>query len=76
MPSFTIAITIAFIGGKPGMISAATGDMALLFIDLVAIHGFQYLLAATILTAWWVLLMLWQYSSLPLNYNTFKMRIR
>ncbi|WP_019156809.1 SulP family inorganic anion transporter [Robertmurraya massiliosenegalensis] len=48
--SFTIAVTIAFIGGRPGMISAATGAMALLFIDLVANHGIQYLLAATILT--------------------------
>lgn len=48
--SFTIAITIAFVGGRPGMISAATGAMALLFIDLVAEHGLQYLLAATILT--------------------------
>ncbi|MGD6801912.1 SulP family inorganic anion transporter [Rossellomorea aquimaris] len=48
--SFTIAVTIAFVGGRPGMISAATGAMALLFIDLVADHGLQYLLAATILT--------------------------
>ncbi|MGM0901109.1 MAG: SulP family inorganic anion transporter [Bacillota bacterium] len=48
--SFTIAVTIAFVGGRPGMISAATGAMALLFIDLVAQHGLQYLLAATILT--------------------------
>ncbi|MBM4763470.1 SulP family inorganic anion transporter [Bacillus sp. B15-48] len=48
--SFTISVTIAFVGGRPGMISAATGAMALLFIDLVAQHGLQYLLAATILT--------------------------
>jgi SulP family sulfate permease len=48
--SFTIAVTLAFIGGRPGMISAATGAMALLFIDLVSEHGLQYLLAATILT--------------------------
>jgi sulfate permease, SulP family len=48
--SFTIALTIAFVGGRPGMISAATGAMALLFIDLVSEHGLQYLLAATILT--------------------------
>ncbi|MGM0828922.1 MAG: SulP family inorganic anion transporter [Bacillota bacterium] len=48
--SFTMAITIAFVGGRPGMISAATGAMALLFIDLIAEHGIQYLLAATILT--------------------------
>ncbi|MBT2694054.1 SulP family inorganic anion transporter [Bacillus sp. ISL-55] len=48
--SFTIAVLIAFVGGRPGMISGATGAMALLFIDLVAEHGLQYLLAATILT--------------------------
>ncbi|MGM0845701.1 MAG: SulP family inorganic anion transporter [Bacillota bacterium] len=48
--SFVISVTIAFLGGRPGMISAATGAMALLFIDLVAEHGVQYLLAATILT--------------------------
>ncbi|WP_339147836.1 MULTISPECIES: SulP family inorganic anion transporter [unclassified Sutcliffiella] len=48
--SFTIAVVIAFVGGRPGMISGATGAMALLFIHLVAEHGYQYLLAATILT--------------------------
>lgn len=48
--SFTIAVTIAFVGGRPGMISAATGAMALLMINLVKEHGLDYLLAATILT--------------------------
>lgn len=48
--SFCIAIVIAFVGGRPGMISAATGAMALLMVNLVAEHGLQYLLAATILT--------------------------
>lgn len=48
--SFTMAVTIAFVGGRPGMISAATGAMALLMVTLVAEHGLQYLLAATILT--------------------------
>lgn len=48
--SFTMAVTISFVGGRPGMISAATGAMALVLIDLVANHGLQYLLAATILT--------------------------
>jgi sulfate permease, SulP family len=48
--SFCIAVTIAFVGGRPGMISAATGAMALLMIDLVKNHGLQYLLAATLLT--------------------------
>ena len=48
--SFSIAVVIAFVGGRPGMISAATGAMALLMIDLVKDHGLQYLLAATLLT--------------------------
>lgn len=48
--SFCIALVIAFVGGRPGMISAATGAMALLMITLVREHGLDYLLAATILT--------------------------
>ena len=48
--SFCIAVSIAFFGGRPAMISAATGAMALLMITLVKEHGLQYLLAATILT--------------------------
>ena len=48
--SFCIAVVIAFTGGRPGMISAATGAMALVMVDLVADHGLQYLLAATLLT--------------------------
>jgi sulfate permease, SulP family len=48
--SFCIAVVIAFVGGRPGMISAATGAMALLMVDLVKDHGLQYLLAATLLT--------------------------
>src|SRR5690606_22896524 len=41
---------IAFVGGRPGMISAATGAMALLMATLVEEHGLEYLLAATLLT--------------------------
>ncbi|WP_099157546.1 SulP family inorganic anion transporter [Virgibacillus ndiopensis] len=48
--SFCIAIVISIVGGRPGMISAATGAMALLMVTLIAEHGLQYLLAATILT--------------------------
>jgi len=47
--SFCIAVVIAFVGGRPGMISAATGAMALLMVTLVKEHGLQYLLAATLL---------------------------
>ena len=48
--SFCISVVIAFPGGGPGMISAATGAMALLMVTLVKDHGLQYLLAATVLT--------------------------
>lgn len=48
--SFSIATIIAFAGGRPGMISAATGAMALLMVSLVKDHGLEYLLAATVLT--------------------------
>jgi SulP family sulfate permease len=48
--SFTIAIVIAFAGGRPGMISAATGAMAVVLVDLVRTHGLEYMFAATVLT--------------------------
>ncbi len=48
--SFCMAVTIAFVGGRPAMISAATGAMALLMVTLVKEHGLEYLFAATILT--------------------------
>lgn len=48
--SFAICVVIAFAGGRPGMISAATGAMALVMVVLVREHGLQYLLAATVLT--------------------------
>lgn len=48
--SFCIAVLTAILGGRPGMISAATGAMALLMVTLVKDHGLQYLLAATMLT--------------------------
>ena len=48
--SFCIAVVVSFVGGRPGMISAATGAMALLMVTLVKDHGLQYLLAATVLT--------------------------
>jgi len=48
--SFCIAIVMAFVGGRPGMISAATGSTALLMVGLYRGHGLSYLLATTILT--------------------------
>ncbi len=48
--SFCIAMITAFFGGRQGMISAATGAMALLLVNLVKDYGIEYMLAATILT--------------------------
>lgn len=48
--SFCIVVIMAFVGGRPGQISAATGAMALLMVTLVREHGLEYLLAATLLT--------------------------
>jgi len=47
--SFVIAIYISFAGGRRGMISAATGAMALVVVPLVDDHGVEFLFAATIL---------------------------
>ena len=47
--SFTMAVTIAFVGGRRAMISAATAAVALVIAPLVASHGLEYLLAAVIL---------------------------
>lgn len=48
--SFCIAIIISFLGGRPAMISAATGAMALVMVTLVKNYGLEYMFAATILT--------------------------
>lgn len=47
--SVAIAIVVSFIGGRPGMISAATAAVAVLVVPLVREHGVEYLFAATIL---------------------------
>ncbi|QIB33598.1 SulP family inorganic anion transporter [Ancylobacter pratisalsi] len=47
--SFAIACVSAFVGGRPGMISAATAATAVVMVSLVRDHGLQYLFAATIL---------------------------
>lgn len=48
--SFIIAVITAFLGGRPGSISAATGAMALLMVNLVKNHGVEYIFIAAILT--------------------------
>ncbi|AUZ87308.1 sodium-independent anion transporter [Arthrobacter agilis] len=47
--SFTMAVSIAFLGGRPAMISAATGAVALVIAPLVDSHGLDYFIAAVIL---------------------------
>ncbi|MBV6803038.1 SulP family inorganic anion transporter [Xanthomonas campestris pv. lawsoniae] len=47
--AFCLAVVTSIAGGRPGMISAATGAMALLMVNVVKDHGVQYLLAATVL---------------------------
>ncbi len=47
--SFSIAVIISLVGGRPGMISAATAAIAVLIVPLVKEHGVGYLFAATIL---------------------------
>jgi SulP family sulfate permease len=47
--SFSIAVIISLVGGRPGMISAATAAVAVLVVPLVRDHGLEYLFAATVL---------------------------
>ncbi|KRF04319.1 sulfate permease [Arthrobacter sp. Soil782] len=47
--SFTMAVSIAFLGGRPAMISAATAATALVIAPLVSSHGVDYFIAAVIL---------------------------
>lgn len=47
--SFSIAVIAALVGGRPGMISAATAAIAVLVVPLIRDHGVEYLFAATIL---------------------------
>ncbi|WP_418275704.1 SulP family inorganic anion transporter [Isoptericola jiangsuensis] len=47
--AFTMAVTISFVGGRPAMISAATGAIALVIAPVVRDHGLDYLVATVIL---------------------------
>ena len=48
--AFLMGLITALIGGRPGMISGATGAMAVVMVALVATHGVEYLFAAVVLT--------------------------
>lgn len=47
--AFMVGIITAIFGGRPGMISGATGAMAVVMVSLVSEHGIQYLFAAVLL---------------------------
>ncbi len=47
--AFMVGLITAVIGGRPGMISGATGALAVVMVDLVARHGVEYLFAAVVL---------------------------
>ena len=47
--AFMVGVITACIGGRPGMISGATGALAVVMVDLVAQHGVEYLFAAVVL---------------------------
>ncbi len=47
--AFMVGIITAVVGGRPGMISGATGALAVVMVDLVAEHGVEYLFAAVVL---------------------------
>ena len=48
--AFMVGLLTSIFGGRPGMISGATGAMAVVMVALVAEHGVQYLFAAVVLT--------------------------
>ncbi len=47
--AFIVGLITALIGGRPGMISGATGALAVVMVSLVAEHGVEYLFAAVVL---------------------------
>ena len=47
--AFIVGLITALIGGRPGMISGATGALAVVMVSLVMLHGAQYLFATVVL---------------------------
>ncbi|MDH3454788.1 MAG: SulP family inorganic anion transporter, partial [Desulfuromonadales bacterium] len=47
--AFMVGLITAVVGGRPGMISGATGALAVVMVDLVSEHGIEYLFAAVVL---------------------------
>lgn len=48
--SVSTAVVTSFTGGRPGMVSAAAGSMALIMVSIIKNHGIEYMIAATVLT--------------------------
>jgi SulP family sulfate permease len=48
--AFMVGLITSIFGGRPGMISGATGAMAVVMVSLVALHGVEYLFATVVLT--------------------------
>lgn len=48
--AFMVGLLASIFGGRPGMISGATGSMAVVMVSLVALHGVEYLFATVVLT--------------------------
>lgn len=57
--AFIVCLITSLMGGRPGMISGATGALAVVMVSLVANHGVQYLFAAVILMGIIQVLMGW-----------------
>ena len=55
--SFTMAVSIAFLGGRPAMISAATGAIALVIAPVAREYGLEYFIATVILAGVFQLLL-------------------
>ena len=47
--AFIVGLITAVFGGRPGMISGATGALAVVMVSLVAVHGVEYLFATVVL---------------------------
>jgi len=54
--AFIVGLMTSLFGGRPGMISGATGALAVVMVELVATHGIEYLFATVVLMGIWQIL--------------------
>ena len=50
--SFSIAVIISLVGGRPGMISASTAAIAVLVLPLIRDHGVEYMVGIVFASFW------------------------